>query len=163
VHGEIVATEVGYRLAFTRDLPASAERVWRMLTDPADRATWLFDGTIEPHLGGAVDLFDSDHHVTGRVTAWNPPSLLALTWSSPDAPQGEVRFELTAITPETCRLRVVHAVGLGARPRSLAAGWHAMLDRLQQGLAGTSSDDCSSFADLVREYRDLPIVGDHRS
>jgi len=163
MHGRIVATDVGYRLAFTRDLPASAERVWSMLTDPARRATWLFDGTIELRVGGLVDLFDSDHHVTGQVTAWNPPNLLALTWSSPDAPLGEVRFELSAITPETCRLQVVHIVGCDARPRSLAAGWHALLDRLHQGLAGTSPDDCSSFADLVREYRDVPIAREDRS
>ncbi len=163
MHGKIVATEVGYRLAFTRDLAASAERVWRMLTDPADRATWLFDGIIEPRVGGVVDLFDSYHHITGRVTAWDPPNLLALTWSSPDAPQGEVRFELTDLTPETCRLRLVHSTGCDARPRSLAAGWHALLDRLHQGMAGTSSDDSRSFADLNREYRDVPIAPEDRS
>lgn len=163
MHGKIVVTEVGYRLAFTRDLPASAERVWRMLTDPADRATWLFDGIIEPRVGGVVDLFDCDHHVTGRVIAWDPPNLLALTWSSPDAPQGEVRFELTDSTPETCRLRVVHSAGCDARPRSLAAGWHAMLDQLHLGLAGTPPDDSASFDDLVRDYRDLPFVPGDRS
>lgn len=163
MHGKIVVTGVGYRLTFTRDLPASAELVWRLLTDPADRATWLFDGTIEPRVGGVVDLFDSDHNVTGRVTAWDPPKLLSLTWSSPDAPHGEVRFELTDITPETCRLRVVHSVGGGARPRSLAAGWHTMLDRLHQGLTGTFLDDTPSFADLVREYRDAPIVPKERA
>ncbi len=161
--GKIVVTATGYRLVFTRDLPASAERVWSMLTDPADRATWLFDGAIEPRVGGVVDLFDSDHHVTGRVTAWDPPNLLALTWNSPDAPHGEVRFELTDSTPGTCRLRVVHSAGGDARPRSLAAGWHAMLDRLHLGLAGTPPDDSASFDDLVRDYRDLPFVPGDRS
>jgi len=163
MHGKIVVTEVGYRLAFTRDLPASAERVWRMLTDPADRATWLFDCIIEPRVGGVVDLFDCDHHVTGRVIAWDPPNLLTLTWSSPDAPQGEVRFELTDSTPETCRLRVVHSAGGDARPRSLAAGWHAVLDQLHLGLAGTPPDGSASFDDLVRDYRDLPFVPGYRS
>jgi uncharacterized protein YndB with AHSA1/START domain len=163
MHGKIVAINAGYQLAFTRDLAVSVERVWRMLTDREARAKWLFDGTIEPCVGGVVDLFDSHHHVTGRVTAWDPPNLLALTWSSSDAPLGEVRFELTGIGPESCRLRVVHTAEGDTRPRSLAAGWHAMLDRLQQGLEGMPSDECPSFDDLVREYLDLPIEGGDES
>lgn len=163
MQGKMVATDTGYQLAFTRDLPVSVERVWRMLTVREARATWLFDGTIDPRVGGSVDLFDSHHHVTGRVTAWDPPNLLTLTWSSPDAPQGEVRFELAATGTGSCRLRVVHTTDRDARPRSLAAGWHAMLNRLQLGLGLASSGDCPSFDDLVREYRDLPIEDGHES
>lgn len=161
--GRMVATDAGYQLKFIRDLPVSVERAWRMLTVREARATWLFDGTIEPRVDGIVDLFDSHHHVTGRVTAWDPPNLLTLTWSSPDAPQGEVRFELTPTGTRSCRLRVVHTTDGRAQPRSLGAGWHAMLNRLQQGLGLASSDDCPSFDDLVREYRELPVEDGHES
>lgn len=153
----ILATESGYALVFTRDLSASVERVWEMLTTRSARADWLFDGTIEPGLGGLVDLYDSHHTVRGRVTAWRPPHLLALTWSSTDAPAGEVRFELSESSRGGCHLRVVHTTGSDARPRSLAAGWHAMLDRLFVAVGMTEVESLCSFDELVQDYLDVPI------
>lgn len=159
VHGRISSDEAGYTLVFTRDLKASIDRVWTMLTDRAARADWLFDGTIEPRVGGLVDLHDSHHDIAGRVTEWEPPHLLALTWSSPDAPQGEVRFELTSTAEGRCQLRVVHTTGADARPRSLAAGWHAMLDHLSVVLGLGPAGSGPSFEQLLGEYRDVPIQG----
>lgn len=156
--GLIVATPVGHRLEFGRDLPASVDRVWQMLTDPAERTTWLIGGVLEPRVNGLVDLVD-DHHVTGRVTQCDPPHVLALTWSSTDAPMGEVRFELTALTDDTCRLRLVHTAGTGARVQSLGAGWHALLGRLG-ALLGATPFVRPSFADLLVAYEDVPIKQD---
>lgn len=163
MRGRIQATESGYSLVFTRELTASVDRVWEMLTNRTARAEWLFDGTIEPRDGGLVDLYDNHHAISGRVTAWQPPHLLALTWSSPDAPHGEVRFELTETAPATCRLRVVHTTDSAARPRSLAAGWHAMLDRLLVGLDLAPAGTHPSFDDLVGAYRDVPIERPERT
>lgn len=157
--GRIVGTPVGHRLEFTRDLPASVDRVWQMLTDPAERATWLIGGVLEPRVNGVVDLVDDHHHVTGRVTQCDPPHVLALTWSSTDAPLGEVRFELTALTDDTCRLRLVHSAGPGARVQSLGAGWHALLGRLGALLGATQSGSLT-FADLLLAYEDVPIEQD---
>lgn len=159
MHGRISSNESGFTLVFTRELKASVDRVWMMLTDRAARADWLFDGTIEPRVGGLVDLHDSHHDIAGRVTEWVPPHLLAMTWSSPDAPEGEVRFELTSTTDGHCQLRVVHTTGADARPRSLAAGWHAMLDRLSLVLGLEPAGSRPSFEQLLREYRDVPIEG----
>ncbi len=163
VRGKILATEAGYTLVFTRELTASVECVWQMLTDRAARAEWLFDGTIEAGVGGLVDLYDSHHTISGRVTAWQPPHLLALTWSSPDAPHGEVRFELTETANATCRLRVAHTADREARPRSLAAGWHAMLDHLLVFLDLAPADTHPTFDDLVRDYHDAPIERPERT
>lgn len=157
--GTIVATPTGHRLELNRDLPAPVARVWQMLTNPAERATWLMGGVLEPRVNGIVDLVDDYHHVTGRVTRCEAPHVLALTWSSTDAPEGEVRFELTALSESTCRLRLVHSVGAGARVQSLGAGWHALLDRLCAGLAPTSATG-RSFADLLTAYQYAPIGHD---
>lgn len=159
MHGKISANEVGYTLVFTRELKASVDRVWTMLTVRAARAEWLFDGTIEPRVGGLVDLHDSHHDITGRVTEWAPPHLLALTWSSPDAPEGEVRFELSSTAEGRCQLRVVHTAGPDARPRSLAAGWHAMLDGLLVVLGLEPAGRGAGFEQLMREYREVQIEG----
>lgn len=162
MRGRILATESGYALVFTRDVAASVERVWEMLTTRSARADWLFDGTIEPGVGGLVDLYDSHHTISGRVTAWRPPHLLAMTWSSTDAPAGEVRFELSETSRGGCQLRVVHTTGSDARPRSLAAGWHAMLDRLFVVVGMAEVESLCSFEELVRDYGDAQIDGpDH--
>ena len=157
MHGRLESTPTGYALVFVRDLDASVEEVWGMLTDRSARARWLFDGEVEPGVGGRVDLHDDLHHVTGEVTAWRPGSLLALTWSSPDAPEGEVRFELTTLEDGRCRLRVEHATTGTARPRSLAAGWHVMLDRLTTALGLAPAGHGPGFAALVRDYAEAPI------
>ena len=157
MRGRLESTPTGYALVFVRELRASADDVWTVLTDRAARAEWLFDGVIEPGVGGRVDLHDDLHHVTGQVTAWLPGELLALTWSSPDAPEGEVRFELTALADDRCRLRVVHTTSRSARPRSLAAGWHAMLDRLTTVLGLAPAGHGPSFESLVRDYATAPI------
>lgn len=151
LYGRIEATSSGHRLTFVRDLAAPVDRVWEMLTDRAARATWLFDGEIEPRVGGAVDLFDEDHQMTGVVTTWEPPHRLALTWSSPDAPAGDVRFDLAATAEGRCRLTVTHSVAPGGRPRSLAAGWHTILDRLAPGR------ETPGFHELVAVYAERPI------
>lgn len=157
MHGRIRSTPTGYALVFVRDLAASTGEVWTMLTDRSSRAEWLFDGEIEPRLGGRVDLRDDQHHVTGQVTAWRPNEVMALTWSSPDAPEGEVRFELTALDDDRCRLQVVHATTRTARPRSLAAGWHAMLDRLVPALGLAQGGHGPGFQRLVHDYATAPI------
>ena len=151
MYGRIEATPVGHRLTFVRELAAPVDRVWEMLTDRAARMTWLFDGEIEPRVGGVVDLFDDDHHATGVVTIWEPPHRLALTWSSPDAPAGDVRFDLAATAAGRCRLTVTHSIADGGKPRSLAAGWHTILDRLASG------DEAPGFEELLDTYAKRPI------
>lgn len=155
--GRIAATPPGHQLEFRRILPASVERVWHLLTDPDERAAWMFAGTLEPRVGGLVDLVDEHHHVTGRVTRCEPPHLLAFTWSSADAPVGEVCFELTAMGDDTCQLQLVHTLGTGAQVRSLGPGWHALLDRLG-GLVGAEQVGRHSFSELLALYQDVPIA-----
>ena len=159
MRGRITATGPGHRLEFERELPAPVERVWHLLTDAEERAAWMIGGTLEPRVDGIVDLVDEHHHVTGRVTRCEPPHLLVLTWSSADAPQGEVRFELTTLTEQTCRLRLVHTLGPGAQVRSLGAGWHRLLNHLG-ALAEDKPPAGPSFADLVVLYQDVPVERD---
>lgn len=151
VSGSVHEADDGARVAFTRELAAPVERVWAMLADPDARARWLFAGTIEARVGGVVSLHDADHVVSGRVLEWSPPYALALEWSSPDAPRGVVRISLAETPTGGCRLRLEHRLVSG-RPRSLAAGWHALLDRLAVDLGEMAADDPWTFARLVERY-----------
>jgi uncharacterized protein YndB with AHSA1/START domain len=132
-----------------RVLPGTPERVWEYLVDPELRVTWFAGGTVEPWPGGLVDLrYDHsrisdepvpeaflDHRETGRVTACEPPRLLAFTWR--DGPTAShVTVELTPVAGGT-RLVLTHSrLDLPGDFGPAAAGWHVHLDMLEARIAG---------------------------
>src|SRR5260370_20625695 len=91
---------------FERLLPGPIERVWACLTDSEKRGQWLASGEMEPRVGGAVVLrFENarlspvgtpvpekfkkyDRVVTSpqRVTRFEPPRFLGLTWGDEKNP-----------------------------------------------------------------------------
>jgi uncharacterized protein YndB with AHSA1/START domain len=132
-----------------RVLPGTPERVWEYLVDPELRVTWFAGGPIDLRPGGLVDLrYDHsrisdepvpeaflDHRETGRVTACEPPRLLAFTWR--DGPTAShVSFELAPVAGGT-RLVLTHSrLDLPEDFTPAAAGWHAHLDMLEARVAG---------------------------
>jgi uncharacterized protein YndB with AHSA1/START domain len=139
-----------------RLLPGPITRVWDYLVTPDLRATWIAGGTIEPRVGGRVELVfhhatltrDDDPpppkyaamreeaRMTGTVTAWAPPQRLAYTWGEDGGGASHVLFELE---PEGDRVRlVVTHTRLGDHELllSVSAGWHAHLDILRDRLEG---------------------------
>jgi uncharacterized protein YndB with AHSA1/START domain len=153
-------TEAG-SVRFERRLPGPIDRVWAYLTDPDKRATWLAGGPMDLRVGGAVRL-DFRHaylsaiaelppekyadmcdgtSLPGRITAYDPPNVLAYTWGEPEggSPGGipsEVTFELTANDDEV--LLVLTHRQIGERPVmvSVSSGWHAHLAILMDALQG---------------------------
>jgi uncharacterized protein YndB with AHSA1/START domain len=139
-----------------RLLPGPIDRVWDHLVQPELRATWIAGGTIEPRVGGRVELVfrhatltrDDDPpppkyaamrdeaRMQGTVTAWEPPHRLAYTWGEDGGGASHVLFELAE---EAGRVRlVVTHTRLGERGMllSVSAGWHAHLDILRDRLEG---------------------------
>lgn len=148
-HGTI--TEAG-TIVFERLLPGPIERIWEYLTDSEKRGLWLARGSMEPRIGGRVQLsfrntelspvkapppekyMDADcSSVEGKVTAWEKPHRLAYLWGDGGS---EVTFEL-APAGRQVRLTLTHR-RLDNRPMmvSVAGGWHAHLDILADRLAG---------------------------
>jgi uncharacterized protein YndB with AHSA1/START domain len=143
-------------LLFERRLPGPIERVWAYLTESEKRATWLAGGEMELRIGGRVEhvfrnseLTTNDdpppakyaseaaeYRMEGRITACEPPRLLAYTWGEESAEDSEVRFELTprgdSVVLVLTHSRIVkrdYLIGAGA-------GWHAHLGILAERLAG---------------------------
>lgn len=130
-----------------RILPGPVERVWTYLTEPDKRRLWLAGGDMELSVGGEVALHfrhaelspadgpvperyramhERGHVNRGRVTACEPPRLLAYTWGHSADDASEVRFELSP-QGEDVRLVLTHRrLRRGDMP-SVAAGWHAHL------------------------------------
>lgn len=139
-----------------RIFPGPIERVWSYLTESEKRGRWLAAGRMELRPGGQVEhvfrnsaLTDNDDpppakyadaaeefRMTGRITACEPPTLLAYTWNEVSGTDSEVTFELSPERDDV-RLVLTHR-RLANRDEllSVAAGWHTHLDILGDRLSG---------------------------
>jgi uncharacterized protein YndB with AHSA1/START domain len=116
-------------LRFERRLPHAIERVWRAVTEPAELARW-FVVTEIPWTPRAGEEFEAGGD-RGRITALEPPRLLAWTWA-------RERYSFT-LSPDGdgCVLEFVHVFDPELGPGwQHAAGWEAYFDRLDAHLAG---------------------------
>lgn len=141
---------------FERLLPGSAERLWAYLTEAGKRRQWLAGGEMEPRLGGRAELFfrHSDFtdepvperfrdiadgfHAHGRITAFDPPRVLGMTWPG-DGVESEVVFELF---PEGANVLLVithRRLSGRAEMANVSGGWHAHLDVLAALLEGAET------------------------
>ena len=153
-----------------RLLPGSPERIWAYLTESEKRGKWLAPGEIELRVGGRVTLsflhadlssekevpekykaIECGHVMQGMITRCEPPHVLAYTWGHPQ--DSEVTFELFARGDKT--LLVITHVRLGDRGNmlSVAAGWHAHTDILEDQLNGVEPRPFwTTHARLEAEY-----------
>lgn len=153
-HGQVVAPGT---IRFERHLPGPISKTWSFLVDSDKRALWLAGGEIEGRIGGKVELlfrhddlspesaplperfahYGAGSKLLGKVTAYEPPRLLAFTWHENHDSPSEVIFELEE-AGESTRLILTHR-RLTDQPAELAnvgAGWHTHLGILIEWLAG---------------------------
>lgn len=158
-------------LRFERLLPGPIDRVWAYLTESDKRAQWLAAGEMEPHQGGSV-ILRFDHATLSkemvpapekfkdggcgqtphRVTVWDPPRTLGLTWGTPDEPS-EVTFELTP-QEDKVRLVLTHRRLVNRATRlGVASGWHTHLSVFEDRLNGREARAFwTTFSELEAEY-----------
>lgn len=170
--GTVSPTATGFLLRFERRIDHSIDDVWRALT--VDHPEWLSGqgAEIELKVGGKVRM--PDHAISSEVVELDPPRVIAFGWDSPDWGEGGVvRFELVPDGDGT-RLVLTHdhppidpeqqddfAKRMGwpdemkrAVPRTLA-GWHALLDRLEHKLHGTTQPEMATPDDLPDDWKQL--------
>jgi uncharacterized protein YndB with AHSA1/START domain len=133
-----------------RLLPGPIERVWSYLTDSEKRGQWLATGEMALEVGGRVEhvfnnsaltghddppppkyaKYDKETTMHGRITACNPPKLLAYTWNESSGEPSQVTFELSR-QADKVRLVLTHS-RLATRDDMIgvSAGWHAHVDVL---------------------------------
>lgn len=151
--GELIARDA---VRIERLLPGPIDRVWSYFIDADKRRLWIGGGTIEPFVGGRVEIsvdnaslsesddpvpakYAGDHgkgRISGHVTECEPPHLLVYRWSHGDADASEVRIELKE-RGDKVQLTLTHE-RLPSRDwlLSVSAGWHTHLDILAALLAG---------------------------
>jgi uncharacterized protein YndB with AHSA1/START domain len=133
-----------------RLLPGPIERIWAWLTESEKRAKWLAGGPMELTVGGRVQLIfhhadlsaektppeqcgnkGDGHTLECRITACDPPRLLAYTWGED---WGEVTFDLTPRGKQVLLVVTHHRLDPKGMA-SVAAGWHTHLGILADRLS----------------------------
>ena len=134
-------------LKIQRFLPGPVERCWDYLTKSDLRRQWLASGDMEMKVGGAVKLtwrndelskgnrpegFPAEHSMDCKVTEYDPPRKLAITWGS----TGGVSFELEPKGDRILLTLVHHRIADRSTRLNISAGWHAHLDALVARMEG---------------------------
>ena len=141
-------------LRMERTLDAPIEKVWSFLVDPAKRTRWLAGGTAAARTGDTFELrFDNnrltaepappkyqqyagEHCMNSRLVALEPPCRLVMTWNEGSPTASEVSFELAVRGDGHTHLTLVHSRLVKREGMlSVAGGWHAHLDVLEDVLA----------------------------
>jgi uncharacterized protein YndB with AHSA1/START domain len=135
-------------LRFERRLDHAIDRVWRAVTEPSELAQWFVsEVSWTPEVG---EEFEAGGE-TGRITAVEPPRLLAWTWGVE-----EYSFELTP-DGDGCLLAFTHVFDPRLGPDwQHAAGWDTYFKRLDALLAGgflSEEDAHEGVAELIERYR----------
>jgi uncharacterized protein YndB with AHSA1/START domain len=152
-----------HTVEFKRLLPGPIELAWDYLTRAELVKTWFADVTLEPRVGGAVQVRfeggtcgEGAAAVRGVVREFRKPHVLAFSWiqgrAQPDASgndsfESEVRFELQE-RGEKVLLTLLHSRLPTDELSGHSAGWHAYLDNLESVAGGRGA---IAFMDVFRQ------------
>jgi uncharacterized protein YndB with AHSA1/START domain len=120
------------------EVDAPRERVWKLLTDPAELPRWWPDAAeLDPRVGGRVVLNFGPGNVSGEITTWEPPSSLGFTWEQSNMPgvRLHVAFTLHDLGDGRSLVSVVHSGFENAPPEAreaVVSGWAHFLPRLAE-------------------------------
>ena len=133
--GVIQRIDRGFEGRLQRVYPHAPEKVWAMLTVPAEFAKWIAPGTMELRQGGRVhiDFADSGTVIDSNLTAYEPQRVLEYSWSSADEPERPLRWELAA-EGEGTRLTLTVFTPEGEDAAKACAGFEGHLDMLAGAL-----------------------------
>ena len=158
---------------FERMLPGPIERVWAYLTESDQRGKWLASGVMEPRVGAAFELrfhhsslsakkaptperfknIEDGHVSQHRVTRFEPPRLLSITWGSGADGPSEVTFELTPRGDQVLLVLTHRNLADRGAMTGVAGGWHSHLTVLVERLNGREpAAFWSIFAETDGEY-----------
>ncbi len=124
-------------IRFERILPAQIEHVWKYLTNADLISNWLGKASLQPRLGGRIELnFEESKQVgkvarvRGLIKSFDAPHSLAYSWISTHSDQpSNISFELSEQERDT-KLVLVHSGLPEDKVAEFLAAWHARLDVL---------------------------------
>ncbi|MEQ9102756.1 MAG: SRPBCC family protein [Imperialibacter sp.] len=132
--GKLTNESDGYKVVFERELPFSSEAVWEAITNPDKLATWFMVTEMEFKPGGKMIIRfpEPDNSESfGKITRIVPNKQFEYYWE-----EELVIWELQEQGSDRCLLTLTHSKVDGQWAKSVPAGWHFMLDTLEEILAG---------------------------
>jgi uncharacterized protein YndB with AHSA1/START domain len=96
------------------DIATTPERLFPLLIEPDSLQRWWPDvAELEPRVGGRVrmEFRGGESVVTGEVTQFEPPRVVAFTWIRAESPDvtTHVQLTVTELDGDRCRVEVVHS------------------------------------------------------
>ncbi|MDD7964919.1 SRPBCC family protein [Actinomycetospora lemnae] len=123
-------------LRFVREYDHAPERVFALLTDPAELVHWFPAGVApeswEPGATVTYTFETPGDGGTGTVLVHEPPRRVAFSWGG-----DELWFEVEALDGGRSRLAFTHLIDEKPAAARNAAGWELCLDALDAAVAGT--------------------------
>jgi uncharacterized protein YndB with AHSA1/START domain len=122
---------------FERVYDHPIDRVWSLVTEPAELAHWFPSPEITLDLtpGGVITFAGDPHmpevHTTGRIIDVAPPRRLAFTWGD-----DELHFALESLGEGRTRLTLTNVLQARNTAARNAAGWDVCLSALDAHVAG---------------------------
>lgn len=159
--GRVIHENGQATLLFERLLAHPPEDVWAAITGPEHLQRWYMTrAVIDGRPGGSVELWSGPAkvHVTGRITVWDPPRVFEHERNvdpTPQVPLHERSLMRWELTPEGAgtRLRLIHTRLAPQMAVQIAPATHALLDRLEDELAGrTLTDMLKRFGEVRALY-----------
>ncbi|MBX9720397.1 MAG: SRPBCC family protein [Candidatus Obscuribacterales bacterium] len=152
-----------HAIRFERTLPAGISEVWKYFTEPDLLPKWLATASLEPRLGGRVELnFDQlkvdgqsekSSRIIGLINGFEPERKLAFSWmdTSNDL-DSAVSIEMNFEGGQTS-LVLTHSRLPQERMHEFMAAWHAHLDVLAARLKNIVPPDFSRrFKQVAGKY-----------
>ena len=152
-----------------RTLKAPIDRVWSYFVDADKRSRWFTGGDTLSANGQAFSILFAHRNITnekpperwaqmesgefamtGRVLAFDPPHLLAITWGDGEEHVSEVRFAFEARGDETLLTLIHTKIDTLEHTRDFAGGWTAHLETLAGVLDGKPTN--RFWADVVAAH-----------
>jgi uncharacterized protein YndB with AHSA1/START domain/outer membrane murein-binding lipoprotein Lpp len=152
-----------HTVSFERLLPVPVDRVWQYLTEPEYLRQWLAVSSMEPRVGGRVELnFDVEEmperkekgtNIRGLISCFEPQSALAFSWiDTANNLESAVSFQLIARGEQTSVI-VTHSRLPKNRMHEFMAGWHTHLDVLKARLTNAVPPQFGKrFREVVQTY-----------
>lgn len=135
-HGTVTRDADGFRVQFVRELNHPVDVVWKALTDPRQLAKWFTDVEMDFVPGGKMTIHFRDEVKTaspGQVVRIEPNRLFEYTWEGERA-----EWKLTSLGKAQCRLEFTYSKMAQQWATHAPAGWHLLLDQLEDVMGGAS-------------------------
>jgi len=152
-----------------RVFPGPIERVFDYLSKPEYLSKWLMPATLEPWVGGRIQLKSDpipenvaappenrpqECLIRGLMSHYDPPRLISYSWNEITYQVStEVRFELEQ-RGDDVYLVLTHSRLPASFMAAVAAGWHTHLETLLALIKGeTPGDFFTRFNPLLEQYK----------